>query len=115
MLACAASASPASERQNQPLPSDIRFDRDIRPIFSHHCLKCHGPDIKKAGIDFQDRKSAFKELKSGNRAIVPGKSAASELIRRVTVADDGRMPPAGKGERLSPLEFARLRTWIDQG
>jgi hypothetical protein len=110
----AALAEKSGPKQLAPR-SDIRFDKDIRPILSHHCFKCHGPDIKKAGIDFQDRHSAFKELKSGNRAIVPGKSVASELIRRVTAPDNERMPPAEKGEPLSPQEVAKLRTWIDEG
>jgi hypothetical protein len=49
-----------------------------------------------------------------SKAVVPGKADASELIERVSSADpDFRMPP--KGNRLTPGEVLRLKTWIDQG
>jgi hypothetical protein len=96
-------------------PEPIRFGRDIRPILSERCFKCHGPDLKKGGLDLQRRQGALKQLKSGSFAIVPGKSTQSELMRRVTADDSERMPPKGKGARLSADQVARLRAWIDQG
>jgi mono/diheme cytochrome c family protein len=99
-----------------PPNADIRFNRDVRPIFADHCFKCHGTDLKKGGLNLQDRSSVFKELKSGAVAVVPGKSAASELIRRISARDETeRMPPPGKGDRLKPEQVARLRAWIDHG
>jgi hypothetical protein len=96
--------------------SEVDFNRDIRPILSNRCFKCHGPDLKKAGLDLQNRETAFKRLKSGNFAIVAGKSSESALIERVSSTDeDMRMPPKDKGERLSADQVARLRAWIDQG
>jgi hypothetical protein len=96
--------------------SRISFNRDIRPIMTRHCFKCHGPDLKKAGLDLQDRTAAVKELKSGNIAIVPGKSADSELFTRVSSEyEEERMPPKAAGPRLTAAEVAKLRAWIDQG
>jgi hypothetical protein len=94
----------------------VDFNRDIRPILASHCLKCHGPDLKKAGLNFQNRETAYKPLKSGDVAIVPGKSSESALIVRVSSPDeDMRMPPKGKGQRLTPEQVAKLRAWVDQG
>ncbi len=94
--------------------SPIQFNRDIRPILSNRCFKCHGPDLKKAGLNLRTQETATGELKSGHAAIVPGKSAASELIARVSQGDAGqRMPP--KGEPLTKVEIDRLKAWIDQG
>jgi hypothetical protein len=94
----------------------IRFNRDIRPIFSNRCFKCHGPDLKRAGLDLQSRESAIGPVKSGNIPVVPGKSAESQLIERVSSADeDFRMPPKGKGDRLTAEQIDKLRAWIDQG
>ena len=50
-------------------PAHIDFNRDIRPILSNRCFKCHGPDLKKAGLDLQNRQTALRQLKSGNFAI----------------------------------------------
>jgi mono/diheme cytochrome c family protein len=99
-----------------PAGTEVRYNRDIRPILSNRCFKCHGPDLKKGGLDLQSRDSATRELKSGHIAVVPGKSADSELITRVSAEDASeRMPPKGKGERLTPEQIAKLRAWIDQG
>ncbi len=91
----------------------IRFQRDIQPILSNNCFKCHGPDLKKGGLDLQGFESATKKLPDGKTAIAPGKIEQSELLRRVTAAGDDRMPP--KGERLKPEQTAKLKAWIEQG
>src|SRR3954454_7501108 len=91
--------APASAEQ------PIDFNRDIRPILSNKCFACHGPDDGKreAGLRLDDSKIATAALESGAVAIVPGKPDASELVRRITVADkDERMPPADSGKTLSP-------------
>ena len=38
---------------------EVRFNRDIRPILSNRCFKCHGPDLKKASLDLQSRQTAL--------------------------------------------------------
>ncbi len=101
---------------DRPENPTIHFNRDIRPILSNHCFKCHGPDQKKGGLDLQTRDGATAKLKSGDVAIIPGKSAMSHLIARVIEADDSqRMPPKGKGERLTATQIATLKRWIDEG
>ncbi|MFL5338615.1 MAG: PSD1 and planctomycete cytochrome C domain-containing protein [Gemmataceae bacterium] len=98
-------------------PKAVDFNRDVRPILATNCFKCHGPDdaVRKAGLRFDRRDAAVKELKSGDRAIVPGDPAKSELIARVTMTDDGMMPPASVGKRLTAAEVATLCRWIEQG
>jgi Protein of unknown function (DUF1549)/Protein of unknown function (DUF1553)/Planctomycete cytochrome C len=49
-----------------------------------------------------------------SEAVVPGKSAESELIERVTSDDPDYVMPQ-KGKRLTADEVARLEAWIDQG
>jgi hypothetical protein len=94
--------------------AEVCYNRDIRPILSNRCFKCHGPDLKKGGLDLQARDTAVKELKSGHVAIVPGKSDESELMRRILAEDVAeRMPP--KSPPLAAEQIAKLRAWIDQG
>jgi mono/diheme cytochrome c family protein len=107
-------AAPAWADSRSTSAGAVCFGRDVRPILASHCFKCHGPDLKKSGLNLQDRATALKTLKSGQVAIIPGNSAASELIHRITEPDASeRMPP--KGKPLTPKEIATLRAWIDQG
>jgi hypothetical protein len=94
--------------------AEVRFNRDVRPILSNRCFKCHGPDLKKGGLNLRTRPSALKQLRSGNFAIVPGKSAKSELLERISAEDLAeRMPP--RGDPLTAKQIATLKAWIDQG
>src|SRR6516225_7666901 len=109
-------AYPEEKPAANAVPTEVRYNRDIRPILSNRCFKCHGPDLKKAGLDLQTRESSTNQLKSGNIPVVPGKSAESQLIERVSSPDEHyRMPPQRKGERLTTEQIDKLRAWIDQG
>src|SRR5438876_236773 len=92
----------------------IDFNRQIRPILSENCFACHGPDEKqrKAKLRLDTKEGAFAKLRSGGFAIVPGKSAESELIKRV-MADDPTeiMPPRKTGKHLTPQQIDVLKQW----
>ncbi len=109
LASAAAPATPASA---------IDFNRHIRPILSENCFACHGPDEskRKSQLRLDLKADAFKPAKSGALAIVPGQSAESELIRRVTHADeDDVMPPVKTGKQLKPEQITLLRQWIAHG
>ncbi len=96
----------------------VSFDRDVRPILSNHCWKCHGPDAneRKAGLRLDQRESAIKPAESGKTAIVPAKNGDSELLRRVLSSDsDELMPPASENKPLSAAQKEILKRWIEQG
>ncbi len=96
----------------------VDFNREIRPILAKKCFACHGPDEehREAGLRLDEREPAVKSLESGAIAIVPRQSGASELIRRITSADDGeRMPPKETGITLSDQQIKLLQRWIDEG
>ncbi len=76
-----------------------QFEQEVRPIFEKRCFECHGPDKQKGGLRLDLKSSALEGGESGEPAVVPGKSAESQLIKFVTSKDpDDAMPP--KGERL---------------
>ncbi|MFM2170596.1 MAG: hypothetical protein RI957_825, partial [Verrucomicrobiota bacterium] len=95
---------------------EVRFNRDIRPIFTKHCTSCHG-GVKEAGnISLIYRERALGEGKSGVRAIVPGKPDESELMRRIVSKDpDEVMPKPKHGPPLVDREVALIRKWILEG
>jgi hypothetical protein len=92
----------------------VDFARDIQPIFIKRCYECHGPDKQKNELRLDRKADAFRGGKSGKAVLVPGKSAESELIRRVTATDPEDLMPS-KGEPLTGEQVASLRAWIDQG
>ncbi len=94
--------------------SSIDFKRDIQPIFEDRCFECHGPKKDKGGLRFDRRATVLNGADSGKPVVVPGKSAASPLLRHITSADpDEMMPP--KGDRLTGAQIALLTRWIDAG
>lgn len=96
----------------------LEFNRDIRPILSDKCFRCHGPDEneRQASLRFDQSDSALAELDSGGYAIRPGRPVESRLIERIT-SDDPEfvMPPPESGKSLTAEESRQLRLWIEQG
>jgi len=98
----------------------IDFNRQIKPILSNACFRCHGPDPaeRKGGADglrLDTADGASIDL-GGYKAITPGKPGESELINRVKATNaDLRMPPPEAGKPLSPREVELLTQWISQG
>src|SRR5262245_43330590 len=92
----------------------VSFDLDIRPILTQNCFACHGPDEskRKAKLHFDTRDGAF----SRPNVIVPGDTAKSRLIQRITNDDpDEHMPPPDSGHALTARQIALLTQWIAEG
>jgi hypothetical protein len=102
-------AGTASAEPPIAITAAIDFERDVRPILSSRCLKCHGPDAPKGGLDLTNRSAA---IDAG--AIDPDDAEQGTLLPRVTSTDESlRMPP--DGEPLSSNEVESLRTWSAEG
>jgi len=88
---------------------EIRFNRDIRPLFAKHCTACHGGVKEAGGISMIFRDRLLAEGESGSIPVVPGKPEISEMIRRVKSTDpDEIMPQPKHGPPLSSVEIATL-------
>ncbi len=93
----------------------IDFSRQVLPILSDQCFLCHGPDEGSREADLRlDRQE--DALRTESPLIVPGKSADSELIRRILSTDpDEVMPPPATKRMLTAEQKQILQQWIDQG
>lgn len=101
-----------------PTEPPVSFTRDVRPILSRYCFKCHGPDdaSRQSGVRLDSYEHALKAADSGMPALVPGKSGESELIRRILSGDESdQMPPPAAKLNLSAEQKDILRRWVDQG
>jgi hypothetical protein len=108
--------------QQPPAQADsaqtVSFNRDIRPIFSDTCFRCHGPDknARKAGLRLDIREEALQKTKSGSTPIVPGKPGESEIIRRIFAADKYEvMPPPDIHKELTSAQKDLLKRWVAEG
>lgn len=100
------------------LAAPIDFSRDIRPILSDRCFKCHGFDDKtrEADLGLHNFAAATRDF-GGYQAIKPGDPDGSGIIARMTTDDeDDLMPPAKANKpKLTPKEVAIFRQWIAEG
>jgi hypothetical protein len=89
-------------------PKKVDFAHDILPLLKARCAECHTNGTYKGSLSLDTRQDILKA-----KAAVPGKSAASEMVQRITSKDPKkRMPP--KGDALAAKEIELFRTWIDQ-
>jgi mono/diheme cytochrome c family protein len=92
-----------------PKTPGVDFAHEVAPLIKSRCAECHTSGKYKGGVSFDTREALLK-----SKAVAPGKSAASTLVKRITSDDpEVRMPP--KGKPLSAKEVDLLRAWIDQG
>ena len=96
----------------------IDYNRDIRPILSDNCYKCHGPDGNQRQADLRLDVASIvgHRLESGGTLIKAQAASESVLFERVSSKDpDELMPPRDSGNSLTAREIVLLKRWIDQG
>ncbi|RPI89483.1 MAG: DUF1549 domain-containing protein, partial [Planctomycetaceae bacterium] len=88
-------------------PAVPQFEQ-VAALLKTHCVKCHGPAKREAGLNLATAAAVRKGADSGP-VVVPHDLAASPLWERVA-ADE--MPPQ---EPLSSAEKELLKRWIEAG
>jgi len=100
----------------------VDYNRDVRPILSNACFKCHGPDVtgNPSGLRLDDPEFAHAPHRSKTgrvtTALVPGKPDASEVWSRLISKDETTvMPPPDALHQVSDRDRTVIRRWIEQG
>jgi len=96
---------------------EVEFSRDVRPILSKHCFKCHGPDeaARKAKLRL-DKRDALVGEPGGGAVLVPGHPDDSELVYRILAEEpDEVMPPPATRLALTAEQKEVLRRWVAEG
>ncbi len=97
--------------------SDSVFQDRIQPILAAKCYSCHGPKVQESGYRLDVRETAINGGDHGTPAIVRNNSSASPLY--IYVSDeraDFAMPPKqSQKPRLTEVEAASIRDWIENG
>ena len=104
----------AADESSRP----VSFNRDIRPIMSDTCFRCHGPDksSRMAGMRLDLREEATKPTRSGVTPIVPGDTEKSAIIQRIFAKNPARaMPPPFAHKVLTEAQKDTIRRWVAEG
>ncbi len=105
-------SAPEQSAPEQATGPQVRFHRDVLPIFQKRCQSCHGAEDAKADFRIDDRDAVLGYIE-------PGDAEASSLWTDYLTADPDAeesqlMPPVSE-EPLTMAELATIRWWIEQG
>jgi mono/diheme cytochrome c family protein len=123
LLALLGLASAAPCGAAAPLPADHAekmargqevFRRQVRPLLLERCVKCHGGDKTRGGLNLVTREALLAGGDNG-AVLVPFDAGASRLYRLAAHLDKPSMPPAEQGPRLTAEQLRTLAGWIDLG
>ncbi len=90
----------------------VEFTKDIQPIFIARCVQCHSSKNLMGGLRLDSSKALAGGL--SGKAILPGKSAESLLVKMIGGQIEGKRMPM-TGDPLSNEQIALIRRWIDDG
>lgn len=97
------------------------YAHDIRPLFAARCVVCHNRSALAnptlSGGLALDSPAAIRTGVTGKMpkpVLIAGKSAESELVRRLVTSSPGLLMPKG-GPPLPAAQIALVRRWIDAG
>src|SRR5437764_11794227 len=88
------------------------FKSQVRDILVTGCVDCHGGDDVESGFDLATRKGLVRGGAHGP-AIVPGKSADSNVVRFISHKEKPYMPEGG--DKLAAETISAISRWIDLG
>ena len=113
LAATAALCGAAAARVTPAAEAGPDFVREVLPIFSASCIRCHGPGESKALLRL-DNETLFREGGDSGEVVVPGDPARSLLYKKVTSTDPKHRMPQ-EAEPLAPAQVETLRRWIESG
>ncbi|HWG42349.1 MAG TPA: DUF1592 domain-containing protein [Gemmataceae bacterium] len=82
-------------------PAKPTFAKDVAPLVSRYCGKCHGPTKPKGGVTL----TAFTD----DAAVLKKRAVWEQVADNLRAGD---MPPPGK-PRPSPIELDTINAWLD--
>jgi len=101
------------------LPASLAFAAEVKAapadalgLLETHCVKCHGGEKTKGGLDLMTREGLLRGGENG-AAIVPGKPEASLLVKSIRHEVDPFMPH--KEDKLSDAAIGQLAEWVRAG
>ena len=89
--------------------STVSFAANVYPILEAKCIKCHGVEQVKEGLNLM----SYNDLMAGSfngPVLVPGNADESLLVQLIV---KGKMP--NRGDKVTDAELQIIKDWINQG
>lgn len=101
--------TPTANAQTQVPQTSISFANDILPIFETSCIKCHGVEQIKVGLDLRTYETLLKGSFNGT-VVTPGNADDSFLVEQLL---NGEMPK--RGQKLTAQQIQTIIDWVNAG
>jgi hypothetical protein len=101
--------SPTTQTASSTSGTSVSFANDVMPIFNNTCIKCHGVEDVKAGLDMR----TYDALMAGSFKgpdVVAGSADQSMLIRLIL---NGKMPK--RATKLTTEQIQIITNWVNAG
>ena len=88
------------------------FQGEVAGLLKEHCLRCHGGEKVKSGLDMATREELLRGGAHGS-VVVPFDAAGSVLVEQINHAKEPHMPD--DRPKLSAGVIAKITAWINDG
>ena len=104
-----AAVPPPTEAPVAASASEVSFANDVMPIFEASCIKCHGGEKTKEGLDLK----TYEGLMAGsfNGSVLEAGNANDSLFVQQII--EGEMPK--REDRLSDSDIQIIIDWVNAG
>lgn len=102
-------ATPSADASTEEPAASVSFVNDVLPIFNNSCIKCHGVEQIKEGLDLRSYETLMAGSFNGS-VITPGSLDDSYLLQQII---NGEMP--NRGPKLSAEQVQIIANWINAG
>ncbi len=89
--------------------AQVSFQRDVLPIFTQVCVKCHGGEKTQRSLVLKSFNDVMQGSENGP-VIEPGDPANSLLVQMIV---QGKMPK--NGPKLLPDQIRVISDWVKEG
>jgi hypothetical protein len=103
----------ACDQNPSMVPTDPSFAGNVLPIFSVACAGCHSGPSPAGSYVLTSRAGAVSGGSDTVPNVRPGSPDSSTLYRRITGADQPRMPLGSAA--LDTIQTGTVRNWILRG
>jgi uncharacterized membrane protein len=87
----------------------VSYANDVYPVIEAKCIKCHGVESKKEGLDMLTYDNLMKGSRNG-AVVAPGDANNSLFVQLIV---EGEMP--NRGAKVTPEELQLIIDWVNQG